>query len=617
MCGIAGVVDPRLDAARARDAVSRMCDCMAHRGPDDSGIDSQGPATLGSRRLAIFDPAHGHQPMISPDGRLRLVFNGALYNYRSLMAELSATGWRFRTACDTEVLLAAFSTWGEACLSKLRGMYAFAVWDTQKEELFLARGPFGIKPLYYSWAPSGGIIFASEIRAILASGLRSREIEPTAVGAYLAHLSVPAPETIYRGVTSLLPGQAAVWKDGSLRLRSHFLLGNIGSGQTCRSYTEFVTQLREQLDDSVKAHAVAEVPVGAFLSGGLDSSAIVALLSRQGARSLKTFTLSFTEREFSEQTPARRTAEQFGTEHHDHLLTGEEVAASLPDILAHMDQPTGDGINTYFVSRLAAQSGAKVVLSGLGGDELFGGYPSFETVPALARMLPLWLALPAGVRRSLLGILRLRPTVRTRKLKDFLANARDLHELASLQRRVFSEDARLELLEPETREKVARIGPFHPMLNDFAFDCHGFGTHRTISAWEMRTYMSDVLLADSDVFSMAHSIELRTPYLDPLLLGWLWRQKEDFVYSPGRYKGALSDAMSEILPLAVRDQTKVGFILPFSVWMRGPLRPFLVDMFTRESLKACPWLDAGAVGRLWIEYQQSNDTDVIPPIRAA
>lgn len=609
MCGIAGIAGDRDGADDRLEAVERMCAAMAHRGPDDSGVAGLDGATLGMRRLSVFDPAHGHQPMVTPDGRHTIVFNGAIYNYRELTAELSALGWSFRTRCDTEVLLAAFAQWGPDCMPRLRGMYSFAVWDAVERSLFLARGPFGIKPLYYHWRSDGGLVFASELRALLASRALPVEIEPRAVGAYLAHLSVPAPETIYRRVRCLLPGQCALWREGRLTLRSHYSLGSRAhAGEPCRSYPQFVDELRARLDDSVQAHALADVPVGAFLSGGLDSSAIVGLLARHAPAGLKTFTLAFSESEFSEGAAARRTAQLFGTEHHETLLTGAEVAASLPSILARMDQPTGDGINTYFASQLAARNGVKVVLSGLGGDELFGGYPSFTQVPAISRMLPAWLGLPRAARRALLGLLRLRPSVRSRKLTDFLANARDVHEVASLQRMVFSESARLPLLQAATRAEVERLGPFHPMLNDFAFDFQGLGIQRTVCAWELRTYMSDVLLADADVFSMANSIELRTPYIDSRLVGWLWSQPESFVFRRDRYKGALADSMSNLLPSTVRQQTKLGFLLPFSVWMAGPLRPFLEHAFSKASLDNCPWLEASAVQSLWRGYLSSDDT---------
>ncbi len=610
MCGIAGFISSREPADTRRAAVERMCAAMVHRGPDDQGLETKNEATLGMRRLAIFDTANGHQPMLTPDGRFTLVFNGALYNFRELGAELAALGWTFRTRCDTEVLLAAFAQWQTQCLTRLRGMFALAVWDNVEHQLTLARGPFGIKPLYYHWRDDGGLLFASELNALLASRSLPVEIEPRAISAYLSYLAVPAPQTIYRRVRCLRPGQVAVWRDGRLSIRNYWTLRQPAATTpaTGGDYLDFVRELRGQLEDTVRAHALADVPVGAFLSGGLDSSALVALLARQTPGRLKTFTLTFNEKEFSEQATARRMADHIGTEHHELLLTGETVAKHLPAIIARMDQPTGDGINTYFASSLAAQNGVKAVISGLGGDELFGGYPSFRQLPRFARWLPAWRTLPGGMRHGIVKALRTHGTVRSLKLADFLAYARDINELASLQRTVFSETARLPLLDPETRRMVARLGPMHPMLDDFAFELHTTQPLRTVSAWEMRTYMADVLLSDSDTFSMSHSLELRTPFVDAKLVRWLWRQPEQYVLTPGRYKAALADAVADLLPHASHKLTKVGFSLPFPLWIRGPLRPFLEDIFSSSSLEKCPWLEPIAVQALWRDYQHSDDT---------
>ncbi len=610
MCGIAGYVSAREGTDRRRHVVGRMCARMVHRGPDDAGVESIDEATLGMTRLAIFDPAQGHQPMRTPDGRFTLVFNGAIYNFRQLAEELGPLGWTFRTHCDTEVLLAAFAQWGTACLPRLRGMFAFAIWDAREHSLTLVRGPFGIKPLYYHWRDDGGLLFASELSAITASRSVQIEIEPRAISAYLSYLSVPAPQTIYRRVRCLRPGQLAVWHDGCFTERTYWSLRQPASTESrpASHYQDFVGELRSRLEDSVRAHALADVPVGAFLSGGIDSGALVALLARHTPGRLKTFTLAFDEREYSEQTAARRLADHVGTDHYEQIITGADVADQLPTILDRMDQPTGDGTNVYFASALAARSGVKAVVSGLGGDELFGGYPSFSQLPRIARLLPLWRGVPASVRRALIAALRARGTVRSLKLADFLAYARDLNEIASLQRSVFSEPARLTLLAHDTRRLVARLGPMHPMLDDFAFELHATESLRTVSSWEMRTYMTDVLLSDSDVFSMAHSLELRTPFIDSQLVRWLWQQPESFVFTPGRYKGALHDAVADLLPLTQKSHTKLGFSLPFPLWIRGPLRSFMEDMFSSASLINCPWLDPVAVQSLWRDYLRSNDT---------
>jgi asparagine synthase (glutamine-hydrolysing) len=586
-----------------------MVDRQAHRGPDDRGVYSSGPATIGMCRLAIIDPANGHQPMSSPDGRFTIVFNGAIYNYRELQPALAAGGWQFRTNCDTEVLLAAYAQHGTACLARLRGMFAFAVWDEREQTLFAARDQLGIKPLYYSRLPDGGLVFGSELNAILASGVVAGEIDPASVGEYLAWFSVPAPRTIYRGIANLPPGHSlAVGADQRVRTQPWWHLPAAAQPERrAANYQDFVHGLRHQLEDTIRAHRVADVPVGAFLSGGMDSTAVVGLMARGSRHRLKTFSIIFGEAEFSEQSAARLAAQAFDTEHHEELLTGARVAADLPRILASFDQPTGDGINTWYASQAARQGGVTVALSGLGGDELFGGYPSFRDLPRLQRLLPAWRLLPGKLRRAVVQHLAARPSARARKLADFLTHARDLHELASLQRRVLPEATRLSLLTPDARAEAVRLGPNHPMLEDFAFQLAGADPFQVVSAWESRTYMTDVLLRDSDVFSMAHSLELRVPFVDRALLEWLWPQPAWFKYDPRQTKRALADATADLVPAAIRHRPKRGFTLPFPRWMLGELKPFLDETFSRRSLAACPWLEVHAVEQVWHDYVTGRD----------
>ncbi|NBR59352.1 MAG: asparagine synthase [Opitutaceae bacterium] len=380
-----------------------------------------------------------------------------------------------------------------------------------------------------------------------------------------------------------------------------------GSALITTNYHDFVHGLRHQLDDTIRAHRVADVPVGAFLSGGLDSTAIVGLMVKSGATQLKTFSLFFNQAEFSEQTSARLAATAFGTEHHEELITGARVATDLPRILASFDQPTGDGINTYYASQMARQGGVTVALSGLGGDELFGGYPSFRDLPRLHRLLPAWRRVPRKLRAALVNQLRARPSTRARKLADFLAHARDLHELASLQRRVLPETARLALLAPEARAQARRLGPNHPMLDDFTSELMGADPFQIISAWELRTYLANVLLRDSDVFSMTHSLELRVPFVDRKLLAWLWAQPTHFKYNARSPKKALADATADLVPSAIRARHKQGFTLPFSRWLRAELRPFLHETFNSASLAACPWLDPITTAQVWTDYQKQKD----------
>jgi asparagine synthase (glutamine-hydrolysing) len=609
MCGIAGFANSRISPEDRLAAVRRMCGAMVHRGPDDEGIVACGDATLGMRRLAIFDPANGHQPMVTPDGRFTLIFNGAIYNFQALRRELAAAGHSFRTQCDTEVLLAAYAQWGERCLPRLQGMFAFAVWDAQEKSLFLARDAFGIKPLYFRHETGGPLLFASELNALLASRAFAAEIDSQSVSSYLAWLAVPAPRTIYRGVRSLRPGECAVWKAGQLAVRSHWTFGTIPRSQdVCATREAFTTELRARLETSIRAHVIADVPVGAFLSGGLDSAVVVGLMSRIGGARLKTFSITFPEADFSEAEAAAQTARHFGTEHHPVELTGSRLAGDLGGILAHLDQPTGDGINTYYASQAARAGGVTVALSGLGGDELFGGYPSFRDLPRLARWLPWWRTLPRAVRDRLVAQLR-RGDTRRRKLADFLQHARNLPELAALQRRVFDGRTRRSLLNPDLNLfSSAQARAHHPELEALTRELEDAGEFETISAWELRTYMADVLLRDSDVMSMRHSLELRVPFIDRPFIEWLWRQPSRFKDDQHPPKAALAEAVRDVLPPDLLTRAKRGFTLPFPLWMKRELKPFLDATFAPDSIGRSGLFNPDATAAFWRNYVAGSDT---------
>lgn len=602
MCGIAGIVDPDVAPESREDRVRGMCDLMIHRGPDDSGIASVDAATIGMRRLAIFDPVNGHQPMSTPDGRYTLVFNGAIYNYRQLQEELEPLGYTFRTRCDTEVLLAALAHWGEDCLARLRGMFAFALWDSAEASLLAARDPFGIKPFYFVHA-GRRLEFASEVGA-LASG---QPIDRAALADYLAWFSVPAPRTIYRGILCLQPGECLRFGKDGLAIRKWWTFKSIPDGAVaCATRDEFVGSLRAHLEDTIQAHVLADVPVGAFLSGGLDSAIVAALMSRASGNVLKTFSIGFEEDDYSEADNAQATARHIGSVHHTRVLTGDEVARDLDKILSAYDQPTGDGINTYYASQTAQEGGVKVALSGLGGDELFGGYPSFRAVPTLERMLPTWQRLPGGARSLLLGVLG-GGGARARKLLDFLRNAGDAHELASLQRRVFSSDRSRSMLAPDVLEEIGGPVPFHPALASIRDELGASDTFSVVSAWELRTYMADVLLRDSDVMSMRHSLELRVPFIDRPLIEWLWRQPTRFRQDRKHPKSALADATADLLPPGLLRRKKRGFTLPFGVWMRRDLRPFLEDTFALESIGRSGLFAGEPVRNMWMKYAAGGE----------
>jgi asparagine synthase (glutamine-hydrolysing) len=558
------------------------------------------------RRLAIFDPVNGHQPMTTPDGRHTLVFNGAIYNFKALQAELESLGWIFRTQCDTEVLLAALSQWGQAALKMLRGMYAFALWDSQDESLLLARDPFGIKPLYF-FHQGGRIVFASEIAALISSGSAPAEIDPSSVSEYLSWFSVPAPRTIYRGIFSLGAGEALRYSKGRVEASARWSLNSDRvHAKPCKSRTEFVAELRGRLDDSIRAHMLADVPVGAFLSGGLDSAVVVGLMARATGSALKTFSIGFEEDGFSEADEAQESARHFGSIHYTRVVTGAEVARDLDEFLAACDQPTGDGVNTYYASQTAQQGGVKVALSGLGGDELFGGYPSFAAVPRIAKWLPHWLLLPTTLR-NFSGSALNRGGTRSRKLSDFLLHARDAHEIAALNRRVFSESRRRAMLAPDLLSKVGEDSPLHPNLAAIRAEAGNADPESLVSLWELRTYMADLLLRDSDVMSMRHSLELRVPFVDRPLIEWLWDQPALFKFDRRRPKSALAEAAADVLPTGLAKRRKKGFTLPFPIWMRASLRPFLEDTFSIPSIERSGFFSPTSVRELWRRFATGGE----------
>lgn len=619
MCGIAGFFSQRHAPRVREDALGRMLAAQAHRGPDDSSFASLPDATFGMRRLAIFDPANGRQPMVSPDGRHHLIFNGAIYNFRELRPDLAARGWTFRTACDTEVLLAALALDGEAALPRLRGMFGFAFWDAHERSLLAARDALGIKPLLYHHGEDGALLLASETRALLHSRHVPDEVDPEAVAAFLRRLSIPPPRTLHRGIRSLRPGELLRWSAGSLTIAPWWTpaaaLAEPSRPPRAPNVATLRAALRERLEDSIRTHLAADVPVGAFLSGGLDSAVVVALMRRLGGgERLKTFSIGFAEKDYSETAEAAATARHLGVEHHAHVLTGAAVAADLDKILASLDAPTGDGINTYYASRIARLGGVTVALSGLGADELFGGYPSFRQLARLGPRLPLWHATPEPLRRAALATFRILPGP-THRLAAALEAAHTLPAagLALDRRTVFSTSQLNALLAP-----AGTTHPPHPATEELAaaWDVLRAGSeHPAPAAWaalaglaEIRGYMSELLLRDSDEFSMRHSLELRTPFVDLPLASWAWAQDPALLLDPrSAPKSHLAAACADLLPPGLLTRRKRGFTLPFARWLRGPLRPFMEETLGSASAGRSGLFDPYLPGRLWRTYRDGRD----------
>jgi asparagine synthase (glutamine-hydrolysing) len=586
MCGICGLVAGEREGHPDLEAVARMSGRLVHRGPDDDGLFCEGPVALAARRLSIIDLAGGHQPIANEDGSCVVVQNGEIYNYRELKRELEGRGHRFATDCDTEVLVHGYEEWGDAFAERLRGMFAIALWDKRRLRLLLARDRFGIKPLYYRHV-EGGLSFASELKAMLEQPGFSREIDPQAVSAYLAFNSIPAPLTIFKEARKLPPGHLLAWEGGEVALRRFARPGptsEIRSG----SADDLAAELREVLDDSVRAHLVADVPVGVLLSGGVDSGGLAALASRRAGEPLRTFSIGFEEEGFDELSRARLVAERYGTDHHELVLRPNAVEL-LPKLVEAFDEPFGDSsaLPTYLVSELAV-SEVKVALSGEGGDELFGGYYTYVAdllarrvgrLAALAR--PLAEALPSRTDRVGFDY----------KAKRFARAA----ALPPLERHhgwkeIFSSQARTELAGPGAsawdpldlyRERYAETAGAAPLAR--------------MQDVDLGIYLVDDLLVKTDRLSMAHSLELRVPFLDQKVAEFAFSLPTKLKVRGLGKKRLLRQALAPLLPREIVHGRKQGFSIPIAAWLRGPLEPFAREVLAPSAIARQGLLDPAAV----------------------
>jgi asparagine synthase (glutamine-hydrolysing) len=571
MCGICGVYQAAAGASELLGpATARMTAALAHRGPDDEGVwaGATGRVSFGNRRLSIIDlsPA-GHQPMVDTSGHVVLTYNGMIYNFQELRRDLVAAGYPFRGYSDTEVILALYLREGAEMCRRLRGMFALAVWDGRSQQLVLARDRLGIKPLYYANL-QGRWVFASEIRALRASGLVPARVSPVALAAFLRLGSVPGPTTAFEGVQELQPASVlTVDGEGHPTLRRYWEIPAPGSVE--QSMDDTIAELRARLTDAVSRHLISDVPFGVFLSGGVDSSAIVATMREAGHTRIRTFSITFPEWERDEGPDAARLAARYDTDHTAHEVRGADVAADLDRVVAAMDQPTIDGLNTYYVSRLTRESGTIVALSGLGGDELFCGYPSFRQAPRLlawqhvaARLGPARpvLAALAGARRSSWSA----------KLREGLMATAGIQSAYLTVRGLFSRGEISDLLAPGPLLDAALAFDAAAALSALASRLPEDAVAAT-GILELRGYMHNQLLRDTDVMSMAHGLEVRVPFLDHPLV-------EFAAGLPGRLranghapKWLLLRALGDRLPPEA-GQAKRGFTFPIEEWLHGPLR---------------------------------------------
>jgi asparagine synthase (glutamine-hydrolysing) len=593
MCGICGIVS--LDGASSpdREALERMNATLVHRGPDDDGMVVDGPAALAMRRLSIIDLPGGHQPIGNEDGTVQVVLNGEIYNYRELRERLLSAGHSFSTHSDTEVLVHLYEDRGDAFLDELRGMFAIALWDARERRVLVARDPFGIKPLYWS-ETRGQLGFASELRALeRMPGFRG-EIDIEALEAYLAFNSIPSPQTVYRDARKLQPGHKLTWDARrGVRVERYARPAPVeASAVRTESEDELAAELRDRLRDSVRAHLVADVPVGVLLSGGIDSSALAALAASESSGPVSTFSIGFEERSFDELELARLVAKQYGTDHHE-LILRPDAAALIPDVARAFDEPFADSsaLPTWLVSRLASEH-VKVALSGEGGDELFGGYFTYVAdmiAPRVGRaasaVRPLVDRLPSSSRRVPLEY----------KAKRFSRGA----ALPPLERHhawkeIFSPDARAELL------GGGRNGVRDPLdlLRERYAETAGAEPLARLQDVDTGIYLVDDLLTKTDRASMAHSLEARVPFMDPVVAELAHALPTRMKVRGLAKKRLLRKAVAPLVPRQIVHGRKRGFSIPAAAWLRGELLPFAREALAPERVRDQGIFDPAAVGRV-------------------
>jgi len=573
----------------AEDITRRMMGALLHRGPDEDGLLVVPSAALGMRRLSIIDLPGGRQPVFNEARNVAVVFNGEIYNFAQLRKTLEGRGHTFRTHSDTEVIVHAYEEWGEQSLDELRGMFAFAIWDArssnsnggaQGARIFIARDRLGIKPLYYA-ATGGAFLFSSEVRSLLASGFVPPRLSPDSLEAYLTFGSVAEPSTLVEGVFSLPPGHCLSFSADAPpenpSPRPYWVYSDAVSkqdGPKPRNIAEAAKLLRPLLEETVQDHLIADVPLGIFLSSGLDSTSLVALGSRF-QKDLHTFTVVFPEQRYSEAKISRETAKRFKTRHEEVLLAPDTLVGQLDDAVKSLDQPTMDGLNTYFVSRAARQAGLKVALSGLGSDEIFGGYSTFVTTPRAAFVARLGRWIPGPIRRLTAGAaVKMATGDAVHKAAAAWRSPTDFPHAYYFTRLLFTPYRVRRLLAPyfeSENSSRSHESPWRERMRETARQAEKLDSFTGVSCFELQSYMVNTLLRDTDSASMANSLEVRVPFLDHRLVEFAGRLPMNAKRTRGIPKSLLIEALSDLLPEDVVDQPKRTFTLPWEVWLRGTL----------------------------------------------
>ena len=554
MCGISGIIRLNPHDNHVEKKIKRMQTALQHRGPDDAGIciSTDQQAALAHTRLSILDlsPA-GHQPMSTSDGRYSITFNGEIYNFQQLRQNLIDQGEKFHSQTDTEVILKLYQRIGADCVHHLRGMFAFAIWDDWEKTCFLARDPLGIKPLYY-WQSGTTLVFASELRAVLASGLPGVNLSPEGLYGYLTTGSVPEPYTLIADIHCLAAGHWLYWQNGNITKKQYWQI-NFTPGEI--SPAEAREIVRTALVDSIQHHFISDVPVGIFLSGGIDSTTILALATQTQQSQLSTYSITFAESEYNEGELAQKVANHFGAKHTEYQVTASFAKDIFPNFLTAIDQPSIDGFNTFCVSKVAHDHGMKVVLSGLGGDEIFGGYQSFQKVPQMVSFSKNIKFLPLLRRGFGVGLAHWGTSPKMKRFGDFLRHPPTFASAYGSFRGIFSHQEALTIVQQLFGESL---------IYQQQLDSNQNTPENEVSFLELSRYMRNQLLRDSDVMSMNWGLELRVPFVDQALLEAVAPIPSSIRLQQG--KKLLTQAITEV-PDWVVNKPKKGFSFPFENWM--------------------------------------------------
>ena len=610
MCGINGIAFSTRSGRRIqKDVLERMRDVITHRGPDDAGVFIEDNIGLGHRRLSIVDVAAGHQPMTNEDGSLRITYNGEIYNHADFRKELEERGHVYTTHCDTETILHLYEEYGDGCVNFLRGMFAFAIWNGKKKELFIARDRLGVKPLYYAHLEDGSLYFASEIKALFQANALPPEVNFPALPDYLANHATSGEETLYRGVKRLLPGHTLSWRDGKVEIKKYWDVSFKKTEDKGRSDADYIAEWSEMFRTSVRLRLMADVPLGMFLSGGIDSSAIAAVMSTMVDEPIKTFSVAFAEREANELEYARLVAEAYKTNHHEVVVSPDEFFHALPRLVWHEDEPLAhpSSVALYFVSLLASQH-VKVVLTGEGSDELLAGYGRYRKTILNLSLGGRYRSLTPSVLRNAVktGIAGL-PTSRVRQklLRSFLSVEPDIESIYFDNFAVFPLSMQGDLLTSEALEQIGGSNPYAGVRYALEETDAESLLDRLLYA-DIKTYLHELLMKQ-DQMSMATSVESRVSFLDHKLVEFTCSLPERLKLRGGTTKFILRESMKGILPEQILSRPKMGFPVPIAAWFRGAYRSIIDEYVLSERATARGIFKPDIVRELVRRHQEGGE----------